>query len=360
MFRGFTSRTRREMTAPAAIDEDLVEAAQANPVELVSRRERRLSGQSRTRLEARFFEEPSIRGIRSRIEIARDEYGIGGIARGDPIEDNPNRPHAGRLGQVEMKVVDPKATATTTVAKPDPCADPLGAESSRERRLIGRFLEPEGTAEQLLEASGVEIDRAVFTGRPAIISTDTDATIARKHTRDGLDLLREGFLHAKDIGPRRLDRRLEGIFPNRPSVASPGPSPFGAAEDVPGQDANGIGIRLGGRHGSARTQARPDDQPEPADQGPDENGSRHPEGMSTRPPPEARGLPRRPPPETFREREEEENRGDRREGPTTLPEGLEHEDRPRPAGQQDGGDDRGGHQQASSRHGCRLNRCSGP
>ena len=187
--------------APAAIDQDLVEAAEANPVELVGRGSRRLASQLAARTEARLVEEPPIRGIRRRIEITRDQDRIRRITRGDPIQDQPDRPEAGRLRQVGVEVVDPETTSAPTVAEPDPGADPLGSQQGRRGWRVGRFLQPERAAAQFLEAIGVEVDRAVLAGRPAVISADPDAAMSRQHARDGLDLFGEGLLHAQDIRP---------------------------------------------------------------------------------------------------------------------------------------------------------------
>src|SRR4051794_20849088 len=120
-----------------------------------------------------------------------------------------------------MRVVHAQGTAAETVAEPDPGADSLGPPCQAIGRLVGRLLEPERPAVELLESTGVEVDGAMLSGRAAVIPADADPAMARQLSLQELQLPVEGLLHAEDVRRSGLEGCPEGHLAYRPAVPRP-------------------------------------------------------------------------------------------------------------------------------------------
>jgi hypothetical protein len=114
--------------APAPIDENIVEPAQADSIKMISRRSRRNARELRARDDAGRLEEPAVPRIGRGVEIAGDEHAVRRIAEVDPREDNGDGVQSSTLGQVLVRVVDPEGAAGLAVAESHPRANALGAQ----------------------------------------------------------------------------------------------------------------------------------------------------------------------------------------------------------------------------------------
>ena len=207
MFPGFTSSTRRALTCHA-IDKHVVQTAQADPVKLIGRECRRITRPPRTRFQSGLLEKEAAGRQRRRIEITRDEHGIGRHTPGDACEDDPGRLKPRRLGQVEMGVVHAEKSIALSIAQTDPCADPLGAEERTLGWNTARRLKPKRAALKLFESPAIEEDRTIFAPRATIIATEADAAVADEQFLKFGNLFVQGLLYAKDVGCRSAQHRL--------------------------------------------------------------------------------------------------------------------------------------------------------
>ena len=125
--------------APSAIHEDVVEAFQADSVELVGGGARRVTDELIARRQARLLEQNPIWGFRRRIEVTSDEHRVGLVTLAYARHDDPGRLKPCRLREIEMRVVDAEKSAALAIAEPGPRADPFGTEESALRWKGGRL-----------------------------------------------------------------------------------------------------------------------------------------------------------------------------------------------------------------------------
>jgi len=142
-------------------------------------------------------------------------------------------------------------------------------------------------------------------------------------------------LNAKYVRLRAGEGGRESLPSDRPSMAFPGSPSLSSHEDIPGHDPNRAGIRLCGRHQTARREARPGDQAKPAGQCAGEDFPREQEGASKKPFRARRRIGRPPSLAPQAHQEPRQDHGNCGEGPLPMPKRLKHEDRPGPAAEQD-------------------------
>ena len=185
--------------------QDDVEALQADSVELIGGCGGRPPGKCRHGRQIGRGEDPAAGGIRRRVEVSRDQHGVGGVAGGDPTEDDSGGPHAGLLRQVEVGVVDAEGTAGSAVVKPHPCADPFRTQSPWTRGKVGGLFEPERTLSDLLKTVAIEVDRAMLACRPAVVPSRSDSAVTRQGRLEEPHLPLKCLLDTQDIGPGGQD-----------------------------------------------------------------------------------------------------------------------------------------------------------
>ncbi len=142
------------------------------------------------------------RRVRHRVEIAGDEHRLGGIAPGDPPQDQAGRVLLRQVGEVEVEIVDAEGACGPTIAKPDPGTDPLRSQEDAYRRRVGRLLEPERAPAELLR-----IDRRRRRSRNARRPTGRRRG---RHRPDG----------AAEASPRSIESAHRGLPARRGCRAS--------------------------------------------------------------------------------------------------------------------------------------------
>ena len=312
------------LDAPGAVDQDVIETAGADAVELVGGR--RFAGLHIGRGEAGVCEEQAVGGCWRGVEVAGDQDGVGWFALGDPRENDSDSFQACRLGEVEMDVIN--AEGATALA--------LAQATQVQIRLGPNWVSGGGRS---LGSSSQNVPASSWSNRAPSKKIAQNSPCAWPSSRPTPTWLYPG---SREVSQSTCSftaswtQRMSGLVASSvlasASFRTDQPQRFqGAPLSVPWRmfqvrTLMTFGSDLAGGIGPPAPPARPGDEAQPAGEGEDEDARSQPKeswrcmtGAEKRWKPSAAGW-------SFRDEKEGQARRQGERGPPSMSKGLEDED----------------------------------